>query len=360
MATKDFYEVLGVPKSATKEQVKDAYRKLALQYHPDRNKEPGAEEKFKEISEAYAVLSDDGKKKQYDAYGQEGFSQRYSEEDIFRGANFGDVFRDMGFGGFGGFEDIFAQFFGGGQRQRPNRGEDLTYHIQLNLEDLVSDTSREIEIPRTEVCSVCNGSGARPGTSPRTCGTCRGSGQVQKVQSAGFARLVRIVECGKCGGRGVIIDSPCSECRGSGTVHRDRKISLVVPAGLEDGHTLRLRGEGDAGEHGSPPGDLYVVVNVRPHRQFVRQNSDLFYATKIDAVQAMLGTEQKVPTLYGDVMLQIPPGTQPGERFTLKEKGLPRIGGRGRGNQYVQVNVEVPRNLSSSQRELLRRLSSER
>jgi molecular chaperone DnaJ len=357
VAAKDFYEVLGVPKGVSKDQIKDAYRKLALQYHPDRNKEPGAEEKFKEVSEAYAVLSDDEKRKQYDAYGQEKFAQRYSEEDIFRGANFGDVF---GGTGFGGFDEIFAQFFGGGRRQGPSRGEDLTYHIQLNLEDLISDTSREIEIPRTEVCSVCNGSGAKPGTSPRTCRTCGGSGQVQKVQAAGFARLVRVVDCGKCGGRGVIIESPCMECRGSGTVERRRKITLVVPAGLEDGHTLRLRGEGDAGERGSPPGDLYVVVNVRPHRLFVRQNSDLFYATKIDAVQAMLGTEQKVPTLYGDALLQVPPGTQPGERFTLKEKGLPRTGGRGRGNLYVQVNVEVPRNLSSAQKELLRRLASER
>lgn len=356
MAVKDFYEVLGVPKNASKDQIKEAYRKLALQYHPDRNKDPGAEEKFKEISEAYAALSDDEKRRQYDAYGQEAFSRRYTDEDIFRGANFGDVFRDMG---FGGFNDIFAQFFGGG-RQRPDRGEDLTYHLQLNLEDLVSDSGREIEVPRTEVCSVCNGSGARPGTSPRTCGTCGGTGQVQKVQSAGFARLVRIVDCGKCGGRGQIIDSPCKECRGSGTTERRRKITLVVPAGLEDGHTLRLKGEGDAGQRGSPPGDLYVVVNVRPHKVFARQNSDIFCSTKIDAIQAMLGTEQKVPTLYGDAVLQIPPGTQPGERFTLKEKGLPRMGGRGKGNQYVQVNVEVPKDLSSPQKELLRRLLSKR
>ena len=357
MAAKDFYEVLGVQKSASKEQIKEAYRKLALKYHPDRNKEPGAEEKFKEVSEAYAVLSDDQKRRQYDAYGQEGFFQRYTDEDIFRGVNFGDVFRDMGFGGFDG---LFAQFFGGGRQQRPNRGEDLTYHIQLNLEDLVTDSSREVEIPRTEVCQVCNGSGAKPGTSPRTCETCGGSGQVQRVQSAGFARLVRVVDCGKCGGRGRIVDSPCRECRGSGTVERRRKIALVIPAGLDDGHTLRLKGEGDAGEHGSPPGDLYVVVNVRSHKLFVRQNSDILYVTKIDAVRAMLGTEQKVPTLYGDAILQIPPGTQPGERFTLKEKGLPRVGGRGKGNQYVQVNVEVPRNLSSSQKELLRKIMSER
>jgi len=351
MPRNDFYEVLGVPKNASKEQIKDAYRKLALQYHPDRNKTSGAEEKFKEISEAYAALSDDEKRQQYDTYGQEGFFRRYSAEDIFRGVDFGDIFRDMG---FGGFNDIFAQFFGGGVRQRPNRGEDLTYHLQLSLEELTSDSTREVEIPRTEVCRVCDGSGARPGTSPHTCGTCGGTGQVQKVQATGFARLVRITACGKCGGKGYVIESPCKECRGRGTVERRRKISLVVPAGLEDGHTLRLKGEGDAGENGSPPGDLYVVVNVRPHKIFVRQNSDIFYATKIDSIQAMLGTELKVPTLYGDVALEIPRGTQPGDRFTIRERGLPKVGGRGRGDEVVQVEVVVPRSLSNSQKERLR------
>ncbi len=356
MAAKDFYAVLGVPKNASKEQIKDAYRKLAMQFHPDRNKEPGAEEKFKEVSEAYAVLSDDQKRSQYETYGQEGFSQRYSDEDIFRGANFGDVFQGMG---VGGFDDIFAQLFGGGQRQRPNRGEDLTFHMQVNLEELVADSTKEVVIPRTEVCATCKGSGARPGTSPRTCSTCGGTGQVQRVQATAFGRMVRVGPCGKCGGRGYTIDSPCRECRGTGTVERRRNITLVVPAGLDDGHTLRLKGEGDAGENGSPPGDLYVVVNVRPHRLFARQNSDVFYGTKIDAVQAMLGTELKVPTLYGDETLRIPPGTQPGERFALKEKGLPKVGGRGKGSEYVQVDVVVPKGLSSSQRESLRKYLAE-
>ncbi len=356
MAEKDYYEVLGVQKGATKEQIKDAYRKLALQFHPDRNKAPEAEARFKEISEAYAVLSDDEKRRQYDSFGREGVYQRYSQEDIFRGVDFGEFFR--GFGGFG-FDDVFSQFFGG-RGARPNRGEDLTYHLQLNLEDVISESSREIEIPRTEVCSVCDGSGAKPGTSPRQCGNCGGTGQVQRVQSAGFARLVRVTECGSCKGRGYIVDSPCGECKGRGTVERRRKITLVIPAGLDDGHTLRLRGEGDAGRNGLPPGDLYVVVNIRPHKTFAREDSDIFYGTRIDAVSAMLGTELRVPTLYGDVILQIPPGTQPGERFTIKDKGLPRVGGRGKGNQYVQVNVEVPKHLSNSQKELLRRFQSER
>jgi molecular chaperone DnaJ len=354
MAAKDYYEVLGVPKGANKDQIKDAYRKLAMQFHPDRNKSPDAEEKFKEISEAYAVLSDDEKRKQYDSFGREGVYQRYSQEDIFRGANFGEFFRGMGFG----FDDIFSQFFGGGGGGRPSRGEDLTYHLQLNLEDLVADSTKEIEIPRTEMCATCEGSGAKPGTSPRTCEVCGGTGQVQKVQSAGFARLVRVTTCDRCRGRGYIIDSPCVDCKGRGTVERRRKISLVIPGGLDDGHTLRLRGEGDAGENGAPPGDLYIVVNVRPHKSFVREGSDIYFTTKINAIQAMLGTEVKVPTLYGDAVLQIPAGTQPGERFTIKDRGLPRVGGRGRGNQYVIVNVEVPRHLSSSQKALLRQLGS--
>ena len=354
MAEKDYYEVLGVQKGATKDQIKDAYRKLALQFHPDRNKSPEAEARFKEISEAYAVLSDDEKRKQYDSYGREGVYQRYSQEDIFRGADFGEFFR--GFGGIGGFDDIFSQFFGGGTR-RPGRGEDLTYHLQLNLEDVVRDSEKELEVPRDEVCSTCNGSGARPGTSPRQCGTCGGTGQVQRVQSAGFARLVRVMACNKCGGRGYIVDSPCRDCRGRGTVERTRRIRVMIPGGIEDGYTLRLRGEGNVGESGIPPGDLYVVVNVVPHKVFVRRDSDIFVERKIGVVEAMLGTEIAVPTLYGDVKLEIPQGTQPGERFQIKGKGLPKFGawGRGNGNEYVTVSVEVPRKLTDRQKEALKR-----
>lgn len=353
MAAKDYYEVLGVQKGANKDQIKDAYRKLALQFHPDRNKSPEAEGRFKEISEAYAVLSDDEKRRQYDSFGREGVYQRYSQEDIFRGANFGEFFRGTGFG----FDDIFSQFFGGGGG-RPARGEDLTSHLQLNLEDLVGDTTKEIEVPRTEICPTCGGSGAKPGTSPKTCGVCGGTGQVQKVQSAGFARLVRVTACDRCRGKGYTVDSPCADCRGRGAVERRRKISIVIPGGLDDGHTLRLRGEGDAGENGTPPGDLYIVVNVRPHKTFVRENSDIYFTTKINAIQAMLGTEVKVPTLYGDAVIQFPAGTQPGERFTIKDRGLPKVGGRGRGNQYVLVNVEVPRHLSGAQRELLKKFGA--
>jgi len=357
VAAKDYYEVLGVPRGATKDQIKDAYRKLALQFHPDRNKSPEAESRFKEISEAYAVLSDDEKRKQYDAYGREGVYQRYSQEDIFRGADFGEFFR--GAGGFGGFDDIFSQFFGGGAAG-PRRGEDLTYHLQLNLEDIVQGSNREIEVPRSEVCATCNGSGARPGTAPQRCGTCGGTGQVQKVQSAGFARLVRVTACSRCGGKGYLIDSPCKDCRGRGTVQKTRKISIMIPAGVEDGHTLRLRGEGNAGDSGVPPGDLYVVVNLAPHRLFARRESDLYLETGMGVVQAMLGAELTVPTLYGDVKLSIPHGTQPGTVFKIKGKGLPNYGGWGKGDEYVKVNVEIPRSLSDQQKDLLKRFGDQR
>lgn len=358
MAGKDYYEVLGVQKTASKDQVKDAYRKLALQFHPDRNKSPEAEARFKEISEAYAVLSDDEKRRQYDSYGREGVYQRYSQEDIFRGADFGEFFRGTG---FGGFDDIFSQFFGGaGVGRQSNRGEDLTYHLQLNMEDIVQDSNREIEVPRDEICSTCNGTGARPGTSPKACSTCGGTGQVQKIQSAGFARLVRVTSCSKCGGKGYIIDSPCKECRGRGTVERRRKIQVMVPAGVEDGHTLRLRGEGNAGEGGVPPGDLYVLVNIAPHRLFARQDSDIYLETKIGVVQAMLGTELTLPTLYGDLKLTIPQGTQPGTVFKVKGKGLPRYGAWGKGDQFVKVNVEIPRSLTDGQKELLKGFADRR
>ncbi|QQG48575.1 MAG: molecular chaperone DnaJ [archaeon] len=352
MAEKDYYKVLGVQKGATKQQVKDAYRKLALEFHPDRNKSPEAEARFKEVSEAYAVLSDDEKRKQYDAYGREGVYRRYSQEDIFRGADFGEFFRGSG---FGGFDDLFAQFFGGGGPRRASRGEDLTYHLNVGLEDVVGDLAKEIDVPREEVCGTCKGSGAKAGTSPSACQTCGGTGQVQRVQSSGFARMVRISACGTCAGRGYVIDSPCGACQGRGTVERQRKIRVMIPGGVEDGQTLRLRGEGNAGENGEPPGDLYVVVNVAPHKVFGRRESDIYLETKVGVVDAMTGTELEVPTLYGALKLTVPHGTQPGTVFKVKGKGLPKNGSWGKGDQYVKVDVEVPKSLSSAQKELLKK-----
>ncbi len=353
MSGKDYYEVLGVAKGAQKQEIKDAYRNLALKFHPDRNKAPEAEGRFKEISEAYAVLSDQEKRRQYDSYGREGVYQRYSPEEIFRGADFGEFFRGSG---IGGFDDVFAQFFGGGRTQRTNRGEDLTYHLQVNLEEVVRETTKEIEIPRDEVCTTCKGSGAKPGTSPATCSACRGTGQVQKVQSAGFARLVRITQCGNCGGRGYTVDSPCKECRGRGTLAKTRRIRVAIPPGVEDGQTLRLRGEGNAGENGVPPGDLYLMVNIVPHRVFKREESDVFMETNIGVVQAIVGTDLDVPTLYGNVKLTVPHGTQPGTIFKVKGKGLPKYGVRGNGDQYVKVNVQIPRNLTGAQEDLLKNM----
>ncbi|MDA4136547.1 MAG: molecular chaperone DnaJ [Thaumarchaeota archaeon] len=352
-SSRDFYETLGVPKEASKDDIKGAYRKLALQFHPDRNKDPGAEERFKQISEAYAILSDDDKRKQYDTYGKEGVYQRYgSEEDIFRGTDFSDVFRGTG---FGGFDDIFGQLFGGGRRG-PQRGNDISLRIPLRLEDVVNDAPREVEIPRSEQCPTCNGSGATPGTTARTCPQCGGAGQVQKVQNAGFARFIRVETCNRCGGQGSVIDKPCNECKGRGLIRRTRKISIKIPAGVDDGHTLRLRGEGEAGAHGMPRGDLYVVVSISEHPVFKRRDSDIYVETQVNAVEAMLGAEVRVPTLYGDVQLNIPAGTQPGATFKVKGKGLPRLSRFGKGDEYVIANIYVPKSLNGKQKDALRGL----
>jgi len=361
-SSQDFYDVLGVKRGATKEEIKAAYRKLALQYHPDRNKDAGAEERFKQISEAYAVLSDDDKRKQYDTFGREGVYQRYgSEEDIFRGTDFSDVFRGTGFGGFGGFDDIFSQLFGGGGagRRAPRRGNDVSLRVQMRLEDVAHDSAREIEIPRSESCPVCGGSGASPGTSPRTCPQCGGTGQIQRTQSAGFARFIRVETCGKCGGSGTVIENPCKECKGRGTVRRTRKLRVEIPAGVDDGHTLRLRGEGEAGPRGSPNGDLYVIINIPEHPIFKRRDADLYVETRVSAVEAMLGTEVRVPTLQGDVKLEIPSGTQPGATFRIKGKGLPRLGRYGTGDEFVIADVFIPRSLSGKQKDLLRNVLRE-
>ena len=356
-STRDYYEILGVSRNATQDEIKNAYRKLALQYHPDRNKSPDAEGKFKEMSEAYAVLSDQEKRKQYDTTGREGVYQKYGQEDIFRGADFSEIFRDMG-PGFGGVDDLFGELFGRG-RESPKQGADLTYRLQLRLEDVVSDLTREIEVPRTEVCEACKGSGAVPGTSRRTCNQCNGSGQVQRVQSSGFARIVRAESCPRCGGRGYLVGSPCSECRGSGTARKVRRIRVVIPAGVDDGHTLRLRGEGEAGENGEPSGDLYVVINIPPHNVFKRKDSDIYVDTKINAIEAILGTEVRVPTLYGDVVISIPSGTQPGSLFRVRGKGLPRLDSTWKGDEFVAVSVVIPRNPSGRQRELLKKYIEE-
>jgi molecular chaperone DnaJ len=356
---RDYYEVLGVSKNASKDEIKDAYRKLAMQYHPDRNKAPDAEEKFKEISEAYAVLSDAQKRRQYDTLGHAGFDQRYSAEDIFRGADFESIFRDIGFG----FGDLFRTFFGGGFgggfRERANRGQDLVYDLELALEEAAKGVEKEILVPRTEKCEVCGGSGASPGTSPITCPKCNGAGRIRNMRRSSFAMYVQVTPCSNCKGRGTLIESPCKKCHGTGLVKKRRKISVKVPAGIDEGYQLRLRGEGGVAANGGESGDLYVLVHIVPHKLFMREGDDLWYVLMIGYPQAALGAEVSVPTLDGSATVKIKPGTQAGETIRLRGKGMPRFRGYGKGDLLVRVGVSVPKKLTKKQRALLEQLAEE-
>ncbi len=358
MATKrDYYEILGVDKKSSADDIKAAYRKLAMQYHPDRNKAPDAEEKFKEISEAYAVLSDQDKRQQYDQFGHSGIDMRYSQEDIFRGVDFEDILRDFGFGGFGGGRGggIFDMFFGGGGRRNgPRRGSDMLYELAIEFEEAASGKKVELEVPRTEVCDVCHGSGAKPGTSPKTCPACRGSGQVSRTQNTPFGRFMTTSTCGTCRGEGTIIDSPCTTCHGSGTVQRKRKLEVKIPPGVDSGSRLRVSGEGEAGQKGGPPGDLYVEIYVKPHQMFTRHENDIIMETTISFTQAALGDEILVPTLDGKASMKIPAGTQNGQVFRLRGKGFPNLHTSGKGDELVKIKVEVPTKLTERQKQLLK------
>lgn len=364
MSKRDYYETLGVSRNANKEELKSAYRKLALQYHPDRNKSAEAEEKFKEISEAYAVLSDDEKRRQYNTFGHAGIGQRYSQEDIFRGVNFDEIFRDIGFG-FGGFDSIFETIFGGSRggrfRQRqeygPARGADLQYTYDITLEEAFTGTETEIQVPRTESCETCQGVGARPGTQPKTCPRCQGTGEIKYQRRGGFAQFIQIQTCDYCEGKGTFIENPCTVCHGTGVLQRTRSIRVKIPPGVDTGHSLRLHSEGQAGNQGGPAGDLYVAINVKPHPVLERDGADLMVEVPVSFPQAALGGEIKVPSLDGEAKMKIPAGTQPGTVFRLKGKGMPRIRGYGRGDELVRVNLKVPANLTEKQKELLRQLS---
>jgi len=370
MANKrDYYEVLGVPKNAGKGDIKNAYRKLALQYHPDRNKSQGAEERFKEISEAYAVLSDDDKRKRYDTYGHVG------TEEVFRGseANFEEIFKDMG---FGGFRDIFEQFFGsrggigkgssdpfgfgfnfGGARQK---GRDILYDIDLSLEDVLKGKKDEIELPTMDRCTNCNGTGAAPGTKPRKCTVCNGQGQTRRVYSQNrFSTFVSLEPCRTCHGEGEIIERPCETCNGSGNIRTTKKLRLEIPRGVEDGMTLQLHGEGEPTENGVP-GDLLIRTHVRPHPEFQRlEDGHLLTNQNLSFTDLALGTEIRVPTLEGQEKVKISPGTQPNSIVKLKGKGLPRYGGYGRGDELVRINVKVPTKINDAQKALLKELDRE-
>jgi len=343
--TRDYYEILGLSKDTSAEDIKKTYRKLALKYHPDRNKDAGAEEKFKEISKAYAVLSDPEKRAQYDRLGHAGIDGQYSAEDIFRNAD------------FSGFGDIFEMFFGGGRRggpMGPRRGSDLQYDLYIVFEEAAFGVHKDIDIKRTERCSKCSGTGAKEGTSPKRCPTCGGAGQVRMTRSGLGMQFVSTTACSTCHGRGQIIESPCSVCNGTGRIRNKRKITVNVPAGADSGMTLRLSGEGDSGEPGGSPGDLYVVLHVMEHRYFKRVDYDVISELPISFAQAALGEDVMVDTLYGKVKMNVPSGTQTHSVFRLRDKGIQHMQGHGKGDQLVRVTIKTPTKLTPEQKELLR------
>lgn len=347
---KDYYEILGVPKESTIQQIKKKYRSLALRYHPDRveeNKKAEAEEKFKEISEAYGVLSDPKKRELYDQYGHAGIDQNYSAEDIFRGADFGDlgdIFSQFFGGGGGGFGDIF----GGGRGGRGyDRGADIQYEVDITLEESFNGVKKKIKVPRHEHCSSCRGTGAKDGTSMKTCQTCKGQGHI--LVSSGFFRMQQ--PCQECRGRGQIITEQCTECQGQGRKRVVRKIDINIPAGVDNSSRLRVQGEGESGADGQ--GDLYLYIHVLPHDTFQRDHNDLYMDLPISFVKAALGAEVSVRTLEGNVSMKIPAGTQSGKVFRLKGKGMPDLRGHGQGDQYVKVMLQVPTKLNPEQRKIL-------
>jgi molecular chaperone DnaJ len=361
---RDYYEVLGVTRNASQDDIKKAFRKLAFQYHPDRNKEQGAEEKFKEISESYAVLSDQQKKAQYDRFGHAGISGAYSQEDIFRGANFQDIFRDMGFG-----EDIFSRIFGsmfgggfGGfqttrRRSGPPRGRDIETRIEITLEQAAFGAEVELSLNRSERCNRCDGDGAEPGSQVITCPRCGGRGQIQQRTQSLFGQMITVTTCPRCQGRGQIPETTCTKCKGNGLENKRRKLSINVPEGIDNGVYLTLRGQGDAGLYGGPNGDLYVQVTIKPHGTLIRRGSDVIYEAEINFPKAALGTELEVPILKGTDILKVPAGTQNGDILRLKGKGIP--GRFGRGDQLVHITVTVPKKLTRKQRQLIEELGEQ-
>ncbi|MFH0790896.1 MAG: molecular chaperone DnaJ [Candidatus Omnitrophota bacterium] len=368
MTTKrDYYEILGAKKNASLDEVKKAYRESALKYHPDRvphEQKKEAEEKFKEISEAYAVLSDAQKRALYDQYGHAGIDQKYAYEDIFKGADFNSVFQDLGDFGVGGglFDEVFSDLgfdiFGGRTRRgaRARKGRDLEVAVNITLEEAAAGVEKTITLPRYETCSTCSGSGAKPGTKKVTCSQCKGSGRM--VVSNGFFQIAQT--CSRCQGEGSITQTPCPDCRGEGRTKQTHKIKVKIPPGVDTGANLRVRGEGEAGTAGR--GDLYVVIEVQPHSVFQRQDNDILTEIKISVSQAILGTETDVPTLDGQVKMKIPAGTQSGSIFRLKEKGIPDVHSNILGDELVRAKVDIPRNLSVEQRRLIEefaRLSGE-
>ena len=353
---RDYYEVLGVEKNASEGEIKKAYRKLAMKYHPDQN--PGdtsAEAKFKEIGEAYEVLSDPDKKARYDQYGFAGVDPNF-------GAGGGG-----GFGGFDGFDfgDIFGSFFGGGfggggRRTNPNapqRGESIRLSLTISFEEAAFGCEKAVTVERMEQCETCHGNGCAPGTTPEVCPECRGTGTVQVRRQTPMGVFASTSPCPKCGGKGKIIHQPCADCRGSGSVRKRKTIQASIPAGIDNGQTISIRGQGHAGKNGGPAGDLLITITVRPHELFRREGTSVLCEAPITFAQAVLGAELEIPTIDGKVKYDLPEGTQSGTTFRLKGKGIPSINDRGRGDQYVTVYIETPRNLNKEQKEALKKFA---
>ena len=353
---RDYYEVLGVPRTASKDELKQAFRGLARKHHPDVSDAPDAEDRFKEINEAYTVLSDDNKRAAYDRFGHAG---------VNGGAG--------GFGGFSGgipdLNEIFEEFFGGfggfggrGRRRGPARGRDLRYDLTLDFEQAVFGAEIEIDVQRYESCSTCSGSGAKPGTSPHTCPECNGTGQISRMQQAFGINMVNRITCPRCQGRGQIVDTPCETCHGQGREVKARKLTVNIPAGVDDGTQIRLSGEGEASSAGGVPGDLYVVLEVRPHEFFKRRNNDIILEVSINVAQAALGDQITIPTIDGDSQIGVPAGTQSGRVMRLRGQGIPRLrrdgSTAGRGDQLVIITVDIPTRLSKEQRELFEQLAN--
>ena len=355
---RDYYEVLGIQKGASEDEIKKAYKKLARKYHPDMN--PGdkeAEEKFKEVNEANEVLSDPEKKARYDQFGFAGVDPNY-------GAGAGGA---GGFGGgfdFGDLGDIFGSFFGGGfgggQRRNPNapqRGESIRASVSVSFTDAAFGCEKSVTLERSEMCGTCKGNGCAPGTTPEVCPDCHGTGTVHVRRQTPMGVFASNGPCRKCGGTGRLIHQPCPDCRGGGTVRKRKTIQVTIPAGIDHGQTISLRGQGNAGKNGGPAGDLLITVMVQPHDLFRRDGVDVFCEAPITFTQAVLGAELEIPTIDGKVKYSIPEGTQTGTVFRLKGKGIPVLNGRGRGDQYVTVTIETPRNLNKEQKEALRKFS---
>ena len=347
MNNTEYYDRLGVSKDASQDEIKRAYRKMSKKYHPDINKEPGAEEKYKEVQEAYETLSDDQKRAAYDQYGPDG-ANGFGGQGGFGGFDGG--------AGFGGFEDIFSSFFGGSATRNPNaprQGDDLQYRVNLSFEEAIFGAEKEVHYNREATCKTCSGSGAKPGTSPVTCGRCHGQGVINVDTQTPLGMMRRQVTCDVCHGTGQEIKEPCQTCHGTGHEKQSHKVSVKIPAGVETGQQIRLAGQGEAGFNGGPYGDLFVIINVNPSDKFMRDGSTIYYTLNISFVQAALGDTVEVPTVHGNVEMTIPAGTQTGKTFRLKGKGAPRLRGGSQGDQHVTVKIVTPTKLNDAQKEAL-------